>query len=61
MEYEPTNSEAAELQSVDLLLQEALGLLDASRRYDVSAHVDLALHQLRGTRYALGKHEGDIP
>jgi hypothetical protein len=61
MVHDLINSELAALQKADLLLQEALGLLDAARRYDVSVHVDLALHQLRGTRHALGKHEGDTP
>jgi hypothetical protein len=31
-------------------LEAALGLLDEAYRYDVSAHVDLALHILRNTR-----------
>jgi hypothetical protein len=31
------------------LLIQALRLLDELNRYDVSAHVDLALHILRGT------------
>lgn len=43
----------SETQSIDELLQDVLSRLDAAGRYDVSAHVDLALHQFRGTRGVL--------
>jgi hypothetical protein len=49
------------LEEVDDLLQEALTRLDAAGRFDVSAHIDLALHQLRGTRFDFQKHNIDIP
>jgi hypothetical protein len=40
----------AEIAAIDTLLEEALTRLDDIERYDVSAHVDLALHRLRGKR-----------
>lgn len=42
----------AELVAIGELLAHALSRLDTAGRFDVSVHVDLALHQLRGTRHA---------
>jgi hypothetical protein len=39
-----------ENEAIDALLTRALHLLDNAGRYDVSAHVDLALHILREGR-----------
>jgi hypothetical protein len=50
-----------ELYIIDALLDDAITRLDAIGRFDVSAHVDLALHQLRGTRNASREHHEDIP
>jgi hypothetical protein len=41
---------ADKLALADEHLNKALCLLDDARRFDVAAHVDLALHILRGTR-----------
>jgi hypothetical protein len=44
----------------DAKLEQALRLLDDARRYDVSAHVDLALHILRGTMSQSQSTEPDM-
>lgn len=49
----------AELLSLGDLLEGALTRLDAAGRFDVSVHVDLALHQLRGTRHAFDALQSD--
>jgi hypothetical protein len=42
-------------------LEASLSLLDEARLYDVAAHVDLALHILRGTRVDPRSLRQDIP
>jgi hypothetical protein len=49
----------AQLSTVGDLLQDALIRLDSVGRLDVSVHVDLALHQLRGTRNVFHTHDED--
>lgn len=49
----------AELVAIGELLAQALTRLDAAGRFDVSVHVDLALHQLRGTRHAFDALQSD--
>jgi hypothetical protein len=51
----------AELSCVDSLLEDALTRLDSLGRFDVSVHVDLALHQLRGTRNVVHTQGEDNP
>ena len=41
---------AEKVAEAESCLVVAMRLLDDAHRYDVSAHVDLALHVLRGTR-----------
>jgi hypothetical protein len=50
----------AELVAIGDLLARALTRLDAAGRFDVSIHVDLALHQLRATRHAFDTRPSDI-
>ena len=49
----------AEIAAIDTLLEEALTRLDDIGRHDVSAHVDLALHHLRGKRNVFYKPPED--
>ena len=49
----------AELVAIGELLVQALTRLDAAGRFDVSVHVDLALHQLRRTRHAFDALQSD--
>lgn len=49
----------AELVAIGELLARALTRLDAAGRFDVSVHVDLALHQLRQTRHAFDELQSD--
>jgi hypothetical protein len=44
-----SETEAERLCRADQLLSEALLILDTLSRHDVAAHVDFALHVLRGT------------
>jgi hypothetical protein len=57
---EPSADVAEMLTQADGLLEAALRLLDDARRYDVAAHVDLALHVLRGTRNGTLSPEPDM-
>jgi hypothetical protein len=49
----------AEITYVDSLLEDALTRLDSMGRFDVGAHVDLALHHLRGTRNVVHTQDED--
>jgi hypothetical protein len=51
---------ADKIAAAEVDLEAALRKLDSARRYDVAAHVDLALHTLRGTRMCLGIPDSDI-
>jgi hypothetical protein len=53
-------ADALVIKQVDTLLSAALEILDAARRYDVAAHVDLAIVTLRGTRNAAQPSPIDI-
>jgi hypothetical protein len=55
-----TSESGAELVAIGQLLVQALTRLDAAGRFDVSVHVDFALHQLRGTRHAFDALQSDI-
>jgi hypothetical protein len=52
-------NDANEQEAIDKLLQEALTKLDTLGRHDVGAHVDLALHYLRGTHGDFRTHDTD--
>jgi hypothetical protein len=56
-----STSTEANLSAIGDLLQDALTRLDAIGRFDVSVHVDLALHQLRGTRNVFHTSDEDTP
>jgi hypothetical protein len=56
----PVSGETDMVSLADAHLAAALRLLDDIDRYDVSAHVDLALHILRGTRGETAPPDPDI-